>query len=281
MKVGMNMLLWTATVTEEHSELLESIKNWGAEGVEIPIFAVDASPWEKLATRMDGLGLGRTAVAVLPEGANLIGEEAKERKAAGEFLKGCVDVCHTMGAEVLAGPLYSPVGRLVGRGPDADENKRCVEGLKALGEHAEGSGVVIAVEPLNRFETYFLNTQEQCYAVMEAVGCDSVGHMYDTFHANIEERNLYAAIQSGGKHIRHVHISANDRGTPGEDHVDYIETFAALKNIGYDGWLTIESFGHRLAELAGATCIWREVSPSEEHVVREGVAFIRKMWNTQ
>jgi len=281
MKVGMNLLLWTGVVTEEHYPLISDIKDWGADGVEVPMFDTGATDWQALGTHLDGLELGRTVVAVLPEGANLIGEEAGERQNALDFLKRCVDSCQAMGATVLAGPLYSPVGRLTGSPPNDAEHDRAVEGLRKLGEHTEQSGVVIAYEPLNRFETYFCNTQEQATALCERIQHPNVGHMYDTFHANIEEKNLYAAIQSGGAHIRHVHISANDRGTPGEDHVDYVETFAALKNIGYDGWLTIESFGHRIAELAGATCIWRPMAPSEEHVVREGVAFIRKSWETQ
>ncbi|MBI2432268.1 MAG: sugar phosphate isomerase/epimerase [Candidatus Hydrogenedentes bacterium] len=279
MKIGFNLLLWTGTVTEEHFPLLADIKDWGADGVEVPIFDPKASPWDKLAREMDNAGLDRTVVSVLPKGANLIGEDKAERQAALDYLKACVDCTQRIGADVLAGPIYSPVGRLTGVPPTHAEREHCIEGLRALGQHAEGSGVTIAIEPLNRFETYFLNTMEQSAYILDKVKHPQVGVLYDTFHANIEEKNIYAAIQTGGKHIRHVHISANDRGTPGEDHVQYVETFAALRNIGYEGWLTIESFGSRLPELAAATCIWRPLAPSEEHVVREGVAFTRKSWN--
>lgn len=280
MNIGMNLLLWTAVPGEEHVPLLEDIKNWGADGVELPMFSLDGSPWPKLAKAMDALDLGRTAVAVLPEGANLIGDAPEERKAAVDFLSGCVEIAASIGADVLCGPYYSPVGRLVGRGPSEDEFKRAVEGFQIVADKAAASGVVLAVEALNRFETYFLNTQAQAAALVDAVGRPAFGQMYDTFHANIEEKHIGGAIATGGSRIRHVHISACDRGTPGDDHIDYAATFAALKAQGYDGWLTIESFGSRLPELAAATCIWREVAPSEEHVVRAGCEKIRSQWGS-
>jgi D-psicose/D-tagatose/L-ribulose 3-epimerase len=278
MKVGMNLLLWTGQVTEEHLPLLEQVKSWGAEGVELPMFNTEGSPWSAIAKQCDDLGLGRTAVAVMPEGGNLVGDEAGEREVAVTYLKKCVDVSAEAGIELICGPIYSPVGRLVGRGPSKDEHARAAEGLRAVGEHAQGSGVVLGIEPLNRFETYVFNTQAQTAAVVDAIGLDTVQQMYDTFHANIEEKCFIGALKDGGKRIKHVHISACDRGTPGEDHIPYGTVFTELKAMGYDGWLTIESFGHRIAELAGATCIWREVSPNEEHVTRKGAKFIKEAW---
>jgi D-psicose/D-tagatose/L-ribulose 3-epimerase len=182
---------------------------------------------------------------------------------------------------MLCGPLYSPVGRLVGRGPTEEEKTRCIEGLRAVGEHASGSRVLLGVEPLNRFETYFLNTQADTAWIIDHVGLPCVQQMYDTFHANIEEKDVAQAIHVGGARIKHVHISANDRATPGEDHVLWSETFAALKAIKYDRWLTIEAFGMLIPELAAATCIWRKMAPNEEHVARGGLTFIRNGYNQQ
>ncbi|MBX7256104.1 MAG: sugar phosphate isomerase/epimerase [Candidatus Hydrogenedentes bacterium] len=278
MKTGMNLLLWTGAADKTHIPLIEKIASWGFDGVEFPMFAPDKSPWADLAFVLDGYALGRTAVTVLPEGTNLIGDDASERKAAVDFLKTCIDACSELGAESLGGPLYSPVGRLVGRGPVEEEVKRCVEGLRLVGEHASEAGIMIAIEPLNRFETYFLNTQSDTARVVDQVGLPSVQQMYDTFHANIEEKGLGKAIRDAGKRICHVHISANDRATPGEDHINYHETFAALKAIGYDRWLTIEAFGSWLPDIAGATCIWRKMAPSEEHLAKNGLAMIKELW---
>ncbi len=277
MKIGMNLLLWTGSVQEEHIPLLKNLKKWGFDGVEFPMFDANGSPWRKLAAACDDLELRRTVVACLPPGANLIGEKAGERQAALDFLKSVVDSSSVLGAEMVAGPIYSPVGRLVGRGPNAKEFGWAVEGLKKLGQHAKKAGIGISVEPLNRFETYFLNSQEQAVKLTDAVGISGVGHMYDTFHANIEEKDITKAIKLGGKRINHIHISANDRATPGEDHVQWAETFKAIKAIKYNGWLTIEAFGRALPELAAATCIWRGMFKNEEHVAKNGCKFVKKM----
>jgi D-psicose/D-tagatose/L-ribulose 3-epimerase len=274
----MNLLLWTGSASREHVPLLEKIKLWGFDGVEFPMFAADGSRWSELAQACNDSGLGRTAVSVLPRDTNLIGDNAAERRGALEHLKRCVDACVELGADALCGPIYSPVGRLVGRGPTEQERAWCVEGLQHLGRHAQGCGVKISVEPLNRFETYFLNCQRDARALVDAVATDGIGILYDTFHANIEEKNVTEAIQFAGKRINHVHVSANDRATPGEDHIDYATTFETLKGIGYDGWLVIESFGMWIPDLAAATCIWRKMAPSEEHVAREGLKFIRSKW---
>ncbi|MBI3735186.1 sugar phosphate isomerase/epimerase [Candidatus Sumerlaeota bacterium] len=278
MKIGMNLLLWTGSVNETHVPLLKKIKKWGFDGVEFPMFDVKGSPWGALGAACDALGLERTTVACLPQGANLIGSGATERQAAQDFLKGCVDASVVLGSKMLAGPIYSPVGRLVGRGPDQSEFEWAAAGLKFVGRYAAAAGVSISVEPLNRFETYFLNSQEQACKLTDAIGLKNVGHMYDTFHANIEEKDIAAAIKRSGKRINHVHISANDRATPGEDHVDYKKTIAALKSAKYNGWLTIEAFGRSLPELAAATCIWRGMFKNEEHVAKNGCKFVRKLW---
>ena len=160
--------------------------------------------------------------------ASLVDADEGARRRAQDHLKASIDSCVAVGAEALAGPIYHPVGALVGRGPTDEERKRCIEGLQALAAHAEASGVAVAVEPLNRFETYVMNCQEQASAIVDAVGSEWVGQLYDTFHSNIEKKSIADAIQGGGKRIRHVHVSANDRATPGEDHIDWETTFTQL-----------------------------------------------------
>ena len=277
MKASMNLLLWTAAAGEEHIALVKQIKDWGFDGVELPMFAPDCSPWKTYASLLNDLDLGASAVAVLPEGSSLISDNKGENQAAVDFLKACIDSCTEVGAHTLCGPIYNPVGKLVGRGPTEDERKRCIEGLDTVGTYAQESGVALAVEPLNRFETYFLNSQADGAALAEAVGNPAVGILFDTFHSNIEEKSIADAIAAAGPHIKLVHISANDRATPGEDHVPWQEVFTALRAAKYDGWLVIEAFGLWLPELAAATCIWRKMAPSEEHLARNGLKFIRQM----
>jgi D-psicose/D-tagatose/L-ribulose 3-epimerase len=143
-----------------------------------------------------------------------------------------------------------------------------------------GAGIVPALEPLNRFEAYLLNTMDQAIAYAERVGSDGIGILYDTFHANIEEKDPLAALHAihASGNLSHVHISENDRGTPGRGHAKIRETIAALKAFGYDGWLTIEAFGRGVPELAAATRVWRDFFASPEEVYTEGYQLIRSCW---
>jgi len=279
MKLGINLLLWTAAAGEADLPRIENIRSWGFDGVEFPMFSPACSPWPRLATALDAMGLGRTAVTILPEDGSLISGESAERRKGLDHLKACVEACAVLGAPILSGPLYSPCGRLVGRGPNQEEWKRAVEGLRAAGEHAAQASMALAIEPLNRFETYFLNCQADAVRLAEEIQLPNVGVMFDTFHANIEEKSPAGAIQTAAPRLRHVHISANDRATPGEDHIPWPEVFSALKRAGYDGWLTIEAFGRALPEVAAATCIWRSMAPNEDHIARAGAQFIRRAWS--
>lgn len=153
---------------------------------------------------------------------------------------------------------------------------RAVETLQTVADHANSVGVTIAVEAINRFECYFLNAWTDAADFAAAVDRPALGCMYDTFHANLEEKNVPAAVRHVKDQLRHVHISENDRSTPGEGQVHWEETFAALKEIGYDGWMVIEAFGLAMKELAEPTKIWRRMYPSEEHLAVNGLAFMKR-----
>ena len=179
---------------------------------------------------------------------------------------------------MLCGPLHQALGEFSGRGATADEQRRAAEALRAAGEVAEGSGVTLAVEYLNRFECYFLNTASAARELVEAVGHPSVRAMYDTFHAHIEEKSQAGAIRTIAPVLAHFHVSENDRGAPGSGQVRFDEAFAALREIGYDGWITIEAFGSALPDLAAATRIWRPLFERESDVYGEGLALVRRSW---
>jgi D-psicose/D-tagatose/L-ribulose 3-epimerase len=172
--------------------------------------------------------------------------------------------------------LYAPVGYLPGRRRTDEEWKRAIEGYQALTPALVDHGVTLAIEPLNRFETYFLNTASDAVALCDAVNHPNVGVAFDTFHANIEEKNIPAACRSVGRHLKHVQVSENDRGTPGSGHVAWPELFATLHEMRYDAWLTIESFGPNLGAFSAAVCIWRDIEPTPEAIAFDGLTFLKK-----
>jgi len=251
MKIGFNMLLWTGLVDEEHFPLLQKIKAAGYDGVELPLFAGDTAHYRKVKKAIDDNGLECTAVTVIPDVEHSpISPEESHRAGAVEHLKWAVDCAAAAGAQVLMGPYYQPLGVFTGDGPTEDEKRWGAEVHRQIAEDAQEAGVLCAVEFLNRFECYFLTTMADAVAYVKRVDHPNFKTMFDTFHANIEEKDPVAAIKHGGEHIGHVHISENDRGTPGFGHIDFAAQIKAIKEIGYDGWMTIEAFGRALPDLA-------------------------------
>jgi D-psicose/D-tagatose/L-ribulose 3-epimerase len=181
-----------------------------------------------------------------------------------------------MGVSVFVGPFCAPVGQLLGRRRTSEEWKRAVDGLASLAPDLEARNVTMAIEPLNRFETYFLNTMADGVELCRQVGSASVALLYDTFHANIEEKDPVASFTVSAPHVAHVHTCENDRGIPGTGHVYWTRLFAALEQARYEDWLVIESFGFSIPEIAAAACIWRDLAPNAEDIASEGARFLRQ-----
>jgi D-psicose/D-tagatose/L-ribulose 3-epimerase len=279
MKIGMNLLLWTTHVTEEHYPQLEKIKSTGFDGVEIPIFGggTDAH-YHKLRKKLDELRLKTSSVTVATPEANAISPDPAIRRAAVERLKTIVRHSAALGADILCGPFHQALGIFSGTGPTEEEFKHAAEVHRAVADEAQREGVTLAIEPLNRFECYFLNTMAAAAAYVRRVDHPYFRAMFDTFHANIEEENPTKAFSENAAEIAHIHVCNNDRGVPGRGHIDFRTIFRAIKSSGYDGWLTIEAFGRALPELVEPTRVWRDFFERPEEVVTEGYEFIRETW---
>ncbi|MCH8047791.1 MAG: sugar phosphate isomerase/epimerase [Planctomycetes bacterium] len=274
MKFGMNLLLWTGELNDELMPVLESLKNMGYDGVELPLFNTDLD-YAAWGSRLDELGLGRTAVTVRTEEDNPISSDGAVRAAGVDNTKRALDCCAAVGATHLVGPYHSALGYFSGAGPTDDEWKRGVESMRQVAEHAGTVGVTLGVECLNRFELYLLNTHADSTRFVREVDHPNCRMMYDTFHSNIEEKNIAEAIRGCKEMLCHVHISENDRSTPGSGNVRWTENFDTLHEIGYDGWMMIEAFGLALPELAAATKIWRRMYESEAQLASDGLAFMK------
>ena len=275
MKIGMNLLLWGAKIGEAHYPLLADLKKMGYDGVEIPVFEGTSQDYKALAKVLRDLGLGATAVSVMTAETNPISPDPKIRQAARDRLRWVLDRCHEFDAEVLCGPLHSALGIFSGTGPTTDERQRGVEFFRDMARPAADAKVQLALEYLNRFENYFLTTAADTLAFVDEVNHPACGLMWDTFHAHIEEKSV-APLEAIQRRLAHVHLSENDRGTPGTGQVNWEATFAALRKINYDRWLVIEAFGRALPDLAAATRVWRDLFDDPLVLCDSGLKFIRK-----
>ena len=275
MKFGVNTFIWADRFGREQLPLLARIKEAGFDGLEVPLFQPEQYDDKEVKRALAESGLLCTTCSVLPEGLNTISADREIRKRTIAHLKRCIQTTAEIGSQLMAGPLYAPVGYLPGRRRTSEEWKFAVEAFQELGPSLDEYKVSLAIEPLNRYETYFLNITRDAVALCAEIGHDSVGILFDTYHANIEEKNVAEAIRHAGPYITHFHSCENDRGTPGSGHLDWRSIFRALRSVGYDEWLTIESFGFSLGAISAAASIWRDLASTPEDIAFDGIKFLK------
>lgn len=276
MKLGMNLLLWMDTLTDDRLPLLEMVKEIGYDVVELPMFDKNVDNAAKWGKRLDELGLLRSGTCAYGPDDNMISADPKIRRQGIDTNKAILDCCAAAGCKVMAGNSASSLGVFTGKGPTEDEFKWAVEGMQEVAEHAQKVNVMIAMEALNRFEAYFVNCAEDGVKFVKAVNHPFCGMMYDTFHSHIEEKNIPNAIRSLKDVLKHVHISECDRSTPGQGNVRWKENFDTLHEIGYNGFFVVEAFGTALPKLAAATKIWRKMYSTERQLAVDALAFMKE-----
>lgn len=281
--ISVNAWVWKSPPTDEWLEAeAPRIRDLGFDAIELPV--EEPGDWnpQRTAELLQDLGLEATVCAVMAPGRDFLDDDPEVVEATHSYIRYCVDAVHALGGGIVAGPIYSPTGKTWRI--RAEERERLagklVESLKPFGDYASERGVQLALEPLNRFETSFINTTEQAMEVVEAVGSPAVGLLLDTFHMNIEEKSFAEAIHIAGSSLFHFHACGNDRGAPGDDHIDWAETSSTLEEVGYGGHLCIESFTAENEAIATATSIWRPLAPSQDEIATRGLDFLRGLPGT-
>ena len=269
-RLGFSFLYFTPHLTEAHHRWFARLRAHGYHGAELPVVAATDAELASARKALAAEGLAATAVGFAVADANPLATDAAERRRAVAHLARLAEKTAALGASVLAGPIHSAYGRFTEQPPTADEFARCVEVLQAAGEHARTCGVTLMVEPLNRFECYFLNTAAQCNTLVRAVAHANVRAALDTHHAHLEEDDVAAAIAASRDTLGHVQLSENHRGTPGTGQVDFAAALCALDGIGYRGWLVVEAFSRQDPAFGSALRIWRELDSGAEHVLAAG-----------
>lgn len=282
--IGANTWIWVSPPTDDGlAELIPKIAALGFGVVELPIENPgDWSP-EPIAELLEAHGLGATTCLVMPPGRELGATDADTRETTQAYLRHCVDVAARIGATTVCGPCYTSVGRTWRL--DADDRQALVTeliaALRPVADYAGTHGVRIALEPLNRFETSVVNTVEQALEIVSGVDSAALGIAYDTFHANIEEKDMAGALRAGGDRLVHVQVCGNDRGAPGNDHIEWPAILDAIGDVGYGGPLCIESFTAENVTIATAASIWRSFEGSQDAIAIDGLAFLSNLLDTE
>lgn len=278
MKFGINTFLFTSPFNNASTKLFPQFKKWGFDSVEIAIEDPSHLDPAHVKRELDrhGLVCGSVCACMGPD-RDLRGTPQQQRTGLA-YMKALLDQMVVLDCPSLIGPVYSAVGRADAVPPKEYKQQwaTVVKNLQQLCRHAEKQGRQVCLEPLNRFETDFINTCEQGLKLIKAVGSPALKLHLDTFHMNIEEKFLDAAIRKAGKQLGHFHACGSDRGTPGNDHTDWKSIAKALKDIRYDGHVVIESFTSDVKVIARAAAIWRRIEPTQNEIAVKGVKFLKR-----
>jgi D-psicose/D-tagatose/L-ribulose 3-epimerase len=279
-QIGVNAWVWSSPVnTAEFGRLAPIVAGMGFDLIEVGIESTSDLDYRQAAeiARANGLAVG--VCAAMGPDRDLIHSDESIRTNGMDYVRHCIDAAKTLGARNVCGPLYSAVGR-TWQASD-DERKRDVDllvrQLGDLAKYAGERGVWLGVEPLNRFETSFINLASQAIEVADRVDHPACGVMLDTFHMNIEEKSIGDAIRAAGKRMGQLHACENDRGAPGSGHVPWDEVAQACRDIGFTGPFVIESFTNKVKSIAKAAAIWRTFAPSQDALAEDGLRYLRTL----
>jgi D-psicose/D-tagatose/L-ribulose 3-epimerase len=274
-RIGIHQHVFTKRLFAENLDLLNVIRGYGFESMDVNVRVLDLPTAKLVRGRAEDLGLQLMGGGSLPADKELLSSDPQKRREAIEYMKTLVRTVHELGSTFYGGIIYAPFSRLTGKAPTKEEFELSSQGLREVARYAQSFGIKVALEPANRYEAYLINTIADGLRLADAIGEQNVGILFDTFHTSIEEKSMYRAITAAGSRLYHVHVPENDRGIPGSGQVRWDDVFRAVKDIGYDGTITIEGFVDASADVATGACIWRKFASSPEEMATAGLAFIR------
>lgn len=282
MKFGVSTFLWKSPFTSHSFDLVHKIKGMGFDIIEVAVEQQELIDWVRLKELIKETGLQATVSGAFGAERDISSEDPRIRAQGLKYITDCIKIAEHLGSPIFGGPVYSAVGktRFITEEQKKRERSWCVENLVKIGEVAADYGVVVGVEPLNRFETDMINTADQAISLVSEIGSPNVKIQLDTFHCNIEEKNIPDTIRKLGKDLLcHIQANESDRGTPGTGNLDWIGIKEALTEIGYEKAIVIETFGEVSEEIARAASIWRPLANSSDDLAIDGLAFYKRLFS--
>jgi D-psicose/D-tagatose/L-ribulose 3-epimerase len=275
LRYAVHAYAWTSSWSNSDLPVIDHVKELGLDAIEIPLMEPDKVDPAAIAERAQGNGLSVLASLALSEDADPSSEDPVIRRKSLEFLVRCIDLAADMGASIFTGVVYSAIGRRLDRRVEDADFARAADVLREAARHAQARGIAIGIEPINRYETFLVNTAAQARRLMELIAEPNVGIHLDAYHMNIEEEDFYETTRSAVPHLVHFHMSESHRGIPGRGTVDWDAIMRALADGGYSGFVGLESFAEISEAMRAATYVWRRLAPDSDTLVAEGLAFLK------
>jgi D-psicose/D-tagatose/L-ribulose 3-epimerase len=277
MKLGIHAMAWTPHWSDESLPLIDRVASLGLEFIEIPLMGIEDVNPGAIRARVRDAGIDVVTSTVIKQATDITSPDPAVRAAGVDYLRRCVDVTAEMSARQFSGVIYAWHGKRPSERPGQKEWEWSAQCLAQVAEHAAAAGIAVGLEPVNRYETPLINTCEQAVRLADMTGAANVKIHLDTYHMNIEEKSWKEPVALAGDRLCHFHLCENDRGIPGTGLVDWEELFGALGDLHYEGYAGLESFIDVSGDMVAGTCVWRDLAPSGDVLVREGAAFLRKL----
>jgi D-psicose/D-tagatose/L-ribulose 3-epimerase len=275
LKYAVHAYAWTGSWSNETLDLIDRAKQLGFDMVEIPLMEVELVDPNAIRRRLDDVGLDVCTSTACSESSDITADDEAGRRRGVDYLKQCIKATAGMGASVFTGVTYSALGRKIARAPDESYWERAARGLKDAARYAQDLGVTVGIEPVNRYETFLINTCDQAFRLKEMIDEPNVALHLDAYHMNIEEEGFYEPTKKAAPYLCHYHLSESHRGTPGTGLVDWDGIYRALAEAGYQGSVGLESFVEVSPAMAGATCIWRRLAESSDQLLADGLRYLK------
>lgn len=279
-RFGVHTFIWKKEFLGHEEFIFSQAKDWGFDSVEIATHSFAKIDPDTIKAYQDKYGLGTSFCTSMPQGLSLTSDNEQIWQESVNYVQKAIKFCQKCGITQLSGPLIHPVGYLSGKPLQDEEEKLLHQALREIADTLSSTQIKIAIEPLNRFQGYALNTVEQGLTLLNSINCSQMGLLLDLFHMNIEEKDIIKAFLDAGEKCFHIHACAKDRGTPGSDTLPWQDLFNTLKTIQYQGAIVIESFNPEDIELATAAKLWRKVAPSSQYIAQEGLKFLRNTYKS-
>jgi D-psicose/D-tagatose/L-ribulose 3-epimerase len=277
MQLGIHAMAWTPHWSNESLPLVQRVASLGLDFIEIPLMGIDDIDPVAIRRSVAEAGIGVVTSSVLSDTTDITSPEADVRQAGVAYLERCVDATAEMGAPQFSGVIYCSHGKRPEERPTAEDWKRSADALSTVAAHAQEAGVMLGIEPVNRYESPLINTCEQALQLADMIGAANVKVHLDTYHMNIEEKSWKDPVVMAGDRLCHFHLCENDRGIPGTGLVDWDELFEGLARIGYRGYAALESFVDVSDDMVAGTAVWRDLAPSGDVLVTQGTEFLRTL----
>jgi len=275
LKYAVHAYAWTGSWSNRTLDLINRAKQLGFDVIEIPLMELELVDPASIRSRAAEVGIGLCTSTACSLGDDPTGEDDATRESGIEYLKNCIKATADMGATVFTGVTYSAIGRRIAEMPGPKYWERAAKALKEAARYARDHGVTVGIEPINRYESFLVNTCEQGMRLREMVGEPNVAIHLDAYHMNIEETDFYEPTRNAAPFLCHYHLSESHRGTPGTGRVDWESIYRALASTGYSGMVGMEAFCEVAGAMVAATCVWRKMASSSDELLAEGLSFLK------